>query len=135
MTAVAGTFVKFDAVPTRKVVRISIEVPIEKADETLRKLGGYPDPSNARWVGIAPLKDQPAENAMKGGKLAQAAGILCAEKAFQKWCHSDNAEEAADYVRIRCGIESRAHLDHDQEAARLFREMRLEYETWLKVGE
>lgn len=133
MNAVAGTFVKFDAVPTRKVVRIIIEAPIEKADEILRSLGGYPDPANARWVGLAPLNTKP-DNTLKGGKLAQSAGMLCAEKAFWQFTDSTNSDEAADYIRTRCAIESRAHLDHDEEAASRFRDMKLEYEAWLKVA-
>ena len=133
MTAVAGTFVKFDAVPTRKVVRITIEAPIEQADGILRNLGGYPDPSNAKWVGIAPLAAKP-QNILKGGKLAQSAAILCDQRAFQQWCDTSNADEAADYLRERCGVETRAHLDHDEEAARIFRDMKLEYEAWLKVA-
>ena len=131
MSAVAGTFVKFDAVPTRKVVRITIEAPIEQADDVLRKLGGYPDPANAKWVGIAPLSAKP-DNALKGGKLAQSAGIMCAERAFQQFCDASNADEAAEWLRARCGVTSRAHLDHDETAARAFRDTKLEYEAWLK---
>lgn len=132
MTAVAGTFVKIEPVATRKVVRLHIECPIEKANEILLALGGYPDPANAQWVGIAPLNAEP-ENTLKGGKLAQSAGILCSEKAFQQFCHATNADEAAVWLRHRCGIKSRAHLDHDEQAARAFREMKLEYDVWLKV--
>lgn len=142
MTAVAGTFVKFDAVPTRKVVRITVEAPIELADDVLRKLGGYPDPANAKWVGIAPLAAKP-DNTMKGGKLAQSAGILANEKAFQVWVETDRlfldydqdaSENAAAFIRQRCGVTSRAHIDHDEQAARYFREMKAEYEAWLKVA-
>jgi len=132
MGAVAGTFVKIEPVATRKVVRLHIECPIEQANEILTALGGYPDPANARWVGIAPLNAKP-DNTLKGGKLAQSAGILCAERTFQEWCGETSAEEAARYVRERCNIESRAHLDHDETAARAFKDMRLEYEAWLKV--
>lgn len=131
MGAVAGTFVKFDAVPTRKVARITVEVPIEKADETLRSLGGFPDPANAKWVGIALMASAPS-NTLKGGALAKSAGILSSEKAFQQWCDATDEEGAADYIRTRCGVDSRAHLDHSDEAARLFRDMKLEYQNWLR---
>jgi hypothetical protein len=131
MTAVAGQFVKFDAVPTRKVVRVTIEVPIEKADETLKNLGGFPDPSNAKWLGLALLKGQPAENTMKGGRLAQKAGILCNEGGFQRFCDASNADEAAEYIYQRCNVSSRAHLDHDDDAARAFRDIETEYRVWL----
>lgn len=142
MSAVAGTFVKFDAVPTRKVVRITIEAPIEQADDILRRLGGYPDPANAKWVGIAPLAVNP-ENTLKGGKLAQSAGILSSEKLFQMWVETEQAfldhdesasENAAAFIRQRCGVTSRAHIDHDETAARSFRDMKLEYEAWQKVA-
>ncbi len=132
MSAVAGTFVKFDAVPTRKVVRVTVEAPIEQANDILRNLGGYPDPANARWVGIALLKAEP-ENTLKGGKLAQEAGILCTQKAFHQWCDATDVDGAADYIRTRCGVSSRAHLDHNQAAAREFHELKREYNAWLKV--
>lgn len=132
MSAVAGTFVKMESVATRKVVRLHIECPIEQADEILTALGGYPDPANARWVGIAPLNSKP-DNTLKGGKIAQEAGMLCGERAFQEWCGETSPEDAGRYVRERCNVESRAHLDHDQEAARAFKDMKLEYQAWLRV--
>lgn len=133
MMAVAGTFVKFDAVPTRKVVRITVEAPIEQADSILHSLGGFPDPANARWVGIAPLASKPS-NTLKGGALAKSAGIMCEERAFQQFADAANAEEAAEWLRMKCGITSRAHLDHDENAARAFRDLKSSYEAWLKVA-
>lgn len=133
MSAVAGTFVKFDSVATRKVVRLHIECPIEQADEILTALGGYPDPANARWVGIAPLHSKP-QNTLKGGDLAKSAGILSNDKVFQEWCGEPTEEEAAEYIRQRCNIESRAHLDHDKDAATAFRGMKLEFEAWKHVS-
>lgn len=141
MAAVAGTFVKIEPVATRKVVRLHIECPIEQANDILAALGGYPDPANARWVGVAPLKGQP-ENTLKGGKLAQAAGILCTEGAFRQWASiigkhgipELTEEEAADFIREYCGVSTRAHLDHNDDAAQIFRELRREYEAWLRVS-
>lgn len=130
--AVLGTFVKFDAVPTRKVVRITVEAPIEQADQILQSLGGFPDPSNAKWVGIAPLKGQPSENTLKGGALAKRAGILCNERGFQTFCNADTPDEAAEFLYQNCNVTSRAHLDHDDEAARLFRDIEIDYRNWLK---
>lgn len=131
--AVAGTFVKFDAVPTRKVVRITIEAPIEKADDILKELGGFPDPSKARWVGIAPLVGEPQENTLKGGKLAQSAGIMCGEKAFQQYTETIGFDKPEDAIYEWCGVTSRTHLDHDDEAARLFKDMKASYEAWLRT--
>lgn len=132
MNAVAGTFVKIEPVATRKVVRLHIECPIEQANDILTALGGYPDPANARWVGIAPLHTKP-ENTLKGGDLAKSAGILSNDKIFQEWCGEPTAEEAGEYIRQRCSVESRAHLDHDAQAAKAFRDMKLEFEAWKHI--
>jgi len=133
MAAVAGTFVKFDAVPTRKVVRITIEAPIERADEILKGLGGYPDPAKARWVGLAPLAVPPEEGGLKGGKLAQSAGIMCGEKAFQQFALEERSyDDPLMLIYDHCGVTSRAHLDHDEDAARAFKDLKTEYEVWLR---
>lgn len=134
MTAVAGTFVKFDAVATRKVVRLTIEAPIEKADAILRDLGGYPDPAKAQWVGVAPLSGEPKQDTLKGGKLSQMASIICNEKAFWQFSKTDSAKAAADYLRRECQITSRAHLDHDDDAAVKFKEIKQSYDAWLRVA-
>ena len=42
----------------------------------------------------------------------------------------DTEERAASFIRSECGVTSRAHLDHDKDAARAFREMTLEYDNW-----
>ena len=135
MGAIAAQFVKFDAVPTRKVARITLEVAIEKANDVLKDLGGYPDAANAKWCGIALLKGEPTENTLKGGKLAQRAGILCSEGAFKAFCveelcHSDPVQA----IYERCGVTSRAHLDHDEDAGRKFHDLDTEYKVWRGVA-
>ena len=135
MSAVAGTFVKFDAVATRKVARIIIEVPIEGANQALNALGGFPDPANAQWVGIAPLDDQPKQSTLKGGKISQCAALLCDEGGFKAYC-----EEVLDRSDPRkvildcCHITSRAHLDHNEDAAKAFSDLRNSYEAWRRVA-
>lgn len=141
MGAVAGQFVKLDAVPTRKVVRVVLEMPIEAADSVIKALGGYPDPANAKWVGLALMKGEPSENTLKGGKLAQRAGILCEELGFRRFLadragrqHVLSPEEAKQVIYSACGITSRAHLDHDDQAARCFHELDTEYSAWRLVA-
>ena len=62
----------------------------------------------------------------KGGALAKLAGMWCNDPEFWAWADSitsysiANAEDAADYVRDICEIDSRAELDNDEEAADLF---------------
>ena len=67
----------------------------------------------------APVPD--SETQKKGGEWAKLAGIWCADSDFWKFLQAQgyeasNADEAAGVVRLSCGIESRAHLDHDPAA-------------------
>ena len=134
MSAVAGQFVKFDAVPTRKVVRVVLEMPIEHANATLEKLGGYPDAANAKWVGVALLKGEPSESTFKGGKLAQRAGMLCDEGGFLAFAAEKHGKDAKQLIYDFCGVSSRAHLDHDQSAGTKFLELNREYDAWRAVA-
>ena len=130
--AVQARYADWRPVKGRKVLQIVLEVPLEHQGEVLNLLGA-PMPDRDLWVGIALLKDEKNDR-YKGGKLAQSAGILCSERAFQQWCDASNADEAAEWLRQRCGVTSRAHLDHDEQAASAFREAKREYEAWLKVA-
>lgn len=136
MAAVAGTFSDVKVIKSRKVCVLSIEVPIEKADEALRILGGIPRPDEERWVGLARLNagssngrtsDFDSENAGSSPApaskkawpdktAAEQAGILCAEWRFQRFMCADSEEEAARRVRAHCGVKSRRDLDDSQRA-------------------
>jgi hypothetical protein len=59
MSAIAGTFSDLKILRGRKVVQIVVEIPLEKADEALKILGGVPNPASERWVAIAPLLNEP----------------------------------------------------------------------------
>jgi hypothetical protein len=58
------------------------------------------------------------------------------EPAFIDWMRSigqpaNTAEDAAEFIRARCGVESRAQLDHDREArARFNRYIRAPYSEY-----
>lgn len=60
---------------------------------------------------------------MKGGPLARLAGMLCAKPDFQQFMGATGAEQAADAIRARCQVKSRAELDHNKAAARRFHEL------------
>ncbi|WP_180730375.1 hypothetical protein [Paraburkholderia sp. PGU19] len=69
----------------------------------------------------------------KGGPLARLAGLWANEPAFLEWMRSTNQpantpQDAAEFIRARCCVESRALLDHDAEAkARFERYVRAPY--------
>jgi hypothetical protein len=61
----------------------------------------------------------------KGGPLARLAGIWANEPAFLEWMRSTNQpantpQDAAEFIRARCCIESRAQLDHSAAAKARF---------------
>ena len=133
MSAIAGVFSDFKLIKTRSCVQIVVEVPIEKADEALGALGGLPQASKERWVGIAPLTADPHKAAPlppaqadpwdEGEQryfhdlpVAQQAGIKCADADFQKWLGAEDAPGAASLVRQHCQITSRTELSTDGKA-------------------
>lgn len=69
-------------------------------------------------------------------KLAQQAGILCSEPAFQRFLTEtglapDMTEhDAADCVRDFCGVISRAEIAPGSKAAELWIDLRGKYEAW-----
>lgn len=126
--AIQARYADWRPVKGRKVLQIVLEVPLEQQGEVLNMIGA-PLPDRDLWVAVAVLSDQ-KNDSHKGGPLARSAGILCSEGAFQRWCDASDPCGAADFVRMRCGIESRVDLDHDAEAARKFRDLKSEYEAW-----
>lgn len=81
---------------------------------------------------VAAHVDVPASDEKpKGGDLAKLAGMLCVNPKFQEWAEVSDANGAARWIRMACGIESRAELDHDAEAAAKFhRDVRLPFLAW-----
>jgi len=75
-----------------------------------------------------------AAEPLKGGELSKWVAMRCNEPAFQAWIRlrhpnlwdaaplADDNEMAAAVVRGVCGVQSRAHLDHDDAAAQRFHE-------------
>lgn len=81
---------------------------------------------------IAPA-DAPApeEPELKGGRLARDASMLCQDKTFRLWIDADDADQARGIVLRHCGVESRRLLDHEEDAARKWREIDRLYAAWL----
>ena len=135
--AITGDYTDLRFVKGRKVCQVVIEIPIE-AGEQFVKAFGTPNPATGVPVAIARL-DPNATPERKGGKLAQKAGILCAEGGFRAFLNevhgyqTSSADDAAEAVRELCGVSSRAELDHNQEAARFFTEFEKRYRLWLTV--
>jgi len=70
--------------------------------------------------------------------LPQQAGILCNDERFGAFAGVRSLSEgivfgpgaAAEFLRVWCGIKSRADLANDAEAARKFATLRTEFDAW-----
>jgi hypothetical protein len=165
MTAPAAfqaTIHAFRTVPSRGVVSITIEAPIERHAEIARIA------VHGAWVAVARLQNsetevmpnpttkhdtvsghdnaqpQPDSPRQAGAKRdwrdippAQQAGIRCDEAifaAFLKEQRSDDwheTREAADCVRLICGIASRSELGVNHKARVIWNNLDAQYQAWL----
>jgi hypothetical protein len=143
--AIQGSLVDAKNIAVHKTLRLSIDVPVENAARVL-ELFGWPTMVNPIAVAIAPLdmgvvqqqSEKPTEQ--KGGKLSRDAAFLCQTGSFHKFLiehafgDATNVETATDILRNECGIQSRAELDHNQDAARRFREIKSNYDAWMMAA-
>ena len=73
---------------------------------------------------------QARQHMPKGGVLSKASARLCQNPDFQEWLNAQQMldltvaieceQDAAAVIRLVCGIESRAELDHNPNAERIF---------------
>ncbi len=141
----------FRTVPTRKVVQITIEAPIEQ-HSTIAAIAEH-----GAWVAVARLQQPPAstEQAAPEQKpikertpwpdmpFTKQAGMRCKEGAFQKWVveekgfnqvKDDPELNAACYVREFCGVNTRGALTPKNEVASAYwRSLESEYSVWLRM--
>jgi len=136
-----ATYADLKTVKTRGVCQIILEMPIEGMADAFSLLGA-PVPGNEVWVAVARLRPEavqvepePEQLAppRKSASLAQIAGILCNEGAFQKFIGVADKDAAADYVRAHCRVSSRANIDGNPDATAAFNALKGEYELWMRV--
>jgi exodeoxyribonuclease X len=81
--------------------------------------------------------DRPRQAEKKGGAKAQRAAIICGVRSFWVFLDErhdvqvDSAEAAADWLREKCGVTSRADLDHEPSAGAAFSDLDHRYRLWL----
>lgn len=127
----SAVYANFKNVPSRGVVQLIFEVPIESYDAAYRVLG-VPNPGHQCWFAIARLidADPAARQALQAPaphrprlshwdmKPSQRAGNRCSDVRFQTWLFNagkiDRATEeaATEYVRRIAGG-SRSNLGRD----------------------
>jgi hypothetical protein len=133
-------------VNSRSVLQLIFEVPIEQADETMRKLGGYPLPAEARWVGIA-LAPAERDKVVKLEKphqkfgelpLSAQAAIRCSDPEFVTYLANafgflatSFGEDVAQFIREKCNVTSRSEFNTDADAANRWLMLESAYQGWL----
>lgn len=86
-------------------------------------------------------------NAPKGGLYARKSALLCQNRRFglyldqrRRRAHqvpvdqmpdgTHSPEECADWVRKACGVESRAEIDHNDDARAMLDRIMADYSKW-----
>ncbi len=117
---------------SRKVVQVVLEAPIE-AFHAIAQICDHDV-----WLGCARLTEQPMKQEAKPkNREAQKAGIYAGDPQFWTFLwenHTistddvpDPSEEAAQFIRDYCGVESRASLTSDNKA---WNALQGEFEAW-----
>jgi len=137
-------------VKTRGVVQVVMEIPLQDADAAYEVLGGMPAPATERWFGIAalrgsepaklqPVVDKPPAGAKRQYRdlpKPQQAGMRCEEAAFIAFLREERpddwheAQDAAECVRLICGVQSRAELATNQKAGVIWHQLDSQYQAW-----
>lgn len=131
-----GSYADFKPVKTRSVWQVVIEIPAERAAEFV-KLFGVPLPGQEQPVAVALIRPQAKEAEPDKPKkhwnemlYSQRAGIRCGDTKFKLWLSTryPNATcDAAELVRKICGVNSRADLNENHEAAEKFDKLDTQY--------
>ncbi len=114
-------------------LRLSVDIEPRQAREAFGLFGSPGTPmALAALKPNAAVVDEPEKP--KGGALAKDAAIVCHTADFRRFAdhrgfgHSENG--AAQLVHTFCGVDSRAYLDHDKDAARKFAQLMSEFNAW-----
>jgi hypothetical protein len=129
----------FRTVPTRKVVQITVEAPIEQH----AKLAAIA--VHGAWVVVARLDPEKAEPEKRQRAWAELtptaqAAIRCDDPEFHRFLsqrYGDwnprlrrSTETAAVFIRERCGVKSRADITGNEQATAAWRGLDVEFLDW-----
>lgn len=134
-----GNFSDFKIVKTRSVAQVVVEIPLERGKQFIAAFG-VPQPGSEIPVAIALLDPAAAAEPLEQKKkpkqrfcdlgVAQQAGILCNDPKFQQFVQVGNDEEAADYIRAYCEVDSRADIDTSPYAHQKWNDLMVDYGRW-----
>lgn len=127
MTAIAFTARKLSTL-VDGTVRLVIDIEPKDAIQAMQMFG-MPGTTGA----AARLTQEAATETLKGGSLSREAAGLCKREDFHWFVttkdptYSKGEGGAAAYIRNRCGVDSRAELDHNRGPAQEFGHIKREF--------
>lgn len=150
LAAIEGQLVDAKNIAVHKTLRLSIDVPVERAQDVLAAFG-WPTMASPVPVALArilpeserkkePQPDKPKRNWNELSR-AQQAGIACNEKGFWTFLgerhatYVNGADDAADIVRKLCDVGSRSQIDGNEKAVARWDRLHSEYHLWLRAPE
>lgn len=139
--AIKATYSDYKRVKSRKCHQIIFEVASEQWPEVYRALG-EPDIDTSQWFAIAKMEGA-IEQAPTPEKLdknyAANAALLLQEISFLAFLagtyHPQGFREisADEVLKQHLGIKSKSELNTNAQAAQKWRELRSEYEHWMRT--
>lgn len=134
--AFKATYSDWRLIKGRKVVQVVFELPLENANEAYAALGGMPNPAAETWCGIARLNTGGMAAPVREGEASNnearrppsrnpyqvRAVMLCKDGLFRRWLEIESKlddvseEDAAVYIRTKCGVKSRSEILPNTEA-------------------
>ena len=67
----------------------------------------------------------------KGGPISKNAGMKCQEPEANEFAVAQGFNDFKTMIYAKCGIESRAELDHDKDAAKTYAKLKSRYFRWV----
>lgn len=149
--AFRATYSDLRFVKSRKVAQVIVELPIEDAGRFVEAFGA-PNPATETWVAIARLQEPVKAQEKPKEKRnfadmppAQQAALLCKAPSFHAFlmerfdgrmeyarkAAGDNPEDqAAQFVRMWCGVRSRSDIKPDNPSGRAWKQLDDAYFGW-----
>lgn len=130
--AIFGSLVDLKNVNSHKCVRMTIDIPAEKAAEIVT-IFGWPTQAEPVPVAIARMvgeEQKTLEPKASSRSLSQQAGALCANPVFWAFMKAANAEECAEFVRHDCDVESRSEIKTGTRAGNAWLDLVSAFRGW-----
>lgn len=136
---VSGEYITFKHVKTRKVVVLEIEVPEERFQDVINKLG-MPVGGESKPVAVCLLNSDIVKPITKlnerteGEKLVIQAVLTCKDPSFQRFIgeeYDQDEQGARQFILEGCGINSRSEIATNRTAQECFKAIDREYKNWL----